>query len=68
MDKKRIKRIIFLKSWEVTQIQTTPKLYQHSLFQIYLLGYNEMINIIVGVETPTYQLRLKFTLIFIIYE
>ena len=37
----RIKRIIFLKSWEVTQIQTTPKLYQHSLFQIYSSDYTK---------------------------
>ena len=53
------------------EFQTTPKLYPLSLFQIYPSSYihnynltcslrksrDEMINIIVGVETPTYQLK-----------
>ena len=34
-----IKRIIFLKTREVGKFQTTPKLYSHSLFQIYPSGY-----------------------------
>ncbi len=38
-DKKRIKRIIFLKSKEVPQIQTIPKLFSYSLFSIYPSGY-----------------------------
>ena len=38
----RIKRIIFLELWEVPKIQTTPKSYQHSHFQIYPLGYKQL--------------------------
>ena len=37
----RIKRIIFLTFREVAKIQTIPKLYPPSLFQIYPSGYNE---------------------------
>ena len=35
----RIKRIIFLKLEDVAEIQTIPKLYQHSHFQIYPSDY-----------------------------
>ena len=39
-DKKRIKRIIFLETREVTKIQTIPKLSSYSHFQIYPSDYN----------------------------
>ena len=43
-DKKRIKRIIFLKLEEAAQIQTLRKLSPLSLFQIYPSGYNGIIQ------------------------